>query len=263
LAAALLWGAGGGFVSAVAATETDDAVEPGPVVLTPHRVESKWKSLEELKPLAAKGDPAACFELGLRHLEGNGTPKNIPRALALLKEAAQGGVGNASFRLGKLYYDGTDVPVNFAQALDHYTVAARAGVSEAQHNLGVMLVSAKGVKRDYVEGLAWLILSTKSGAPVDGENRVRARLKNYPAQIRAAELRMQELAKDLPRAVVRAELVNPVVVNPEPAADGPVVKTPVITPMDKPVIAPPKIESSSMLSLPAPVRPETPVKKDQ
>jgi len=136
-------------------------------------------------------------------------------------------------------------------------------VSEAQHNLGVMLVSAKGVKRDYVEGLAWLILATKSGASVDGENRVRARLQKYPAQIRAAELRAQELSKDLPRAVVRAELVNPVVVNPEPTTEAPVVETPVITPMEKPVIAPPQIEASPMLSLPAPVRPETPVKKDK
>jgi len=232
-AAVFLVGAWG----ANAATGEDSA----PVLLPPQSGAPRWETLGQLQRFAAKNDPEACFELGFRYLEGDELPKNTTQAISLFEKAAQGGFANASFRLGKIYFDGSVVPVDYARALSCYTTAARAGIFEAQYNLGVMLVSAKGVKRDYIEGLAWLILATKSGAPVDLEKQVRARLLKYPDKILAAEERSRALEKDLAHATVLAELVG---IKETPIAGSmrkPINPVPAIAPPEKPVIAPPKM----------------------
>ena len=151
----------------------------------------------ELKKAADAHNPQACAQYGEVLLRGDGVTKDIAQAMTYLRQAAEGGEANASFRLGKIYDDGELAPQDYAKALDYYTMAARAGVSEAQYNLGVMYVSAHGVKRDYVEGLAWLIIAAKNGAPSDGENQVRERLKttNRQKQIAAAEQRAAEILK--------------------------------------------------------------------
>ena len=94
--------------------------------------------------------------------------------------------------------------MDLGRALDYFTLAARSGVAEAQHNLGAMLVSGRGVKRNYVEGLAWLIVAVKSGVGADTETQVRNRLAKRPNEIIAAESRADELVKDLAYATVQA-----------------------------------------------------------
>ncbi|MDI1249822.1 MAG: tetratricopeptide repeat protein [Lacunisphaera sp.] len=207
----------------------------------------KWKNAKELEAFAAQGDPRACFELGMRLLEGGDATKSDPaKALPLLEQAAQGGVADAWFRLGKIYHDANGVPRDYAKALEYYTAAARLGVPEAQHNIGAMLVSARGVKRDYVEGLAWLILANKSGAGSDAETKVRERLAKRPADIRAAEARAGELLANLASATVRtgipgaAALREPPKLPAPPATANPVVKPTISAPKFEP-IAPPKI----------------------
>src|SRR6185369_13200425 len=139
-------------------------------------------------------------------------------------QAGRGGINNAWFRLGKIYSDGLLGAPDYERTLDYYTRAARAGVPEAQHNLGAMLVSARGVKRDLVEGLAWLIVATKSGAVSEAEIQVRDRLAKRPADIKAAEARAQELLGNLPVATVRAVLKDAAV----PATIGEPSKVPPI-----------------------------------
>jgi hypothetical protein len=60
------------------------------------------------------------------------------------------------------------------------------------------------VQRNYVEGLAWLIVSVKSGADGSAEEQVRTRLAKKPTDIKSAETRAEEILKDLPHANVRA-----------------------------------------------------------
>ncbi len=198
----------------------------------------KWTSLEQLKQFAAKGEPAACFELAERSLEGDVVPRDVPAAAALFEQAAKGGVANGWFRLGKIYHDGLAGAPDYGRALDCFTTAAKAGGVEAQHNIGAMLVSARGVKRDYVEGLAWLIVAKKSGAPSDAETQVRVRIAKRPTDIAAAETRAKEISADLPHATVRAAFPNRPVPPPAPA-EKPAIAAPLIDPVTPPKVVVP------------------------
>ncbi len=190
--------------TAFAAKKKTEPADALPQLISTKGSGPKWTTLEQLKQFAAKGDPQACFELADRSAEGDGVPRDLKQAAVLFEQAAKGGVTNGWFRLGKIYHDGFDGAPDYGRALDHFTTAAKIGVVEAQHNIGAMLVSARGVKRDYIEGLAWLIVAKKSGAASDAETQVRARLAKRPADIAAAETRAVEIARDLPHAMVRA-----------------------------------------------------------
>lgn len=234
------------FATAFAAKKKPEPADAPPQLISPKGGGPKWTTVEQLKQFAAKGDPAACFELADRSLEGDGVPRDVLAAAALFAQAARGGIANGWFRLGKIYHDGLADAPDYGRALDHFTTAAKAGVVEAQHNIGAMLVSARGVKRDYVEGLAWLIVAKKSGAASDAETQVRARIAKRPADLAAAETRAAEITKDLPNATVRATLTG-TAGKPAPPAAPTVEKPSVARPKPEPM-ATPKIA----VPLPAP-----------
>lgn len=164
----------------------------------------KWKNVEQLQRIAAQGDPKACFELGDRLLNGDGLAADPVAARGWLEKAARGGVAEAMFRLGKLHYEGIGGPKDVELALDYYAQAARLGIPEAQHNIGATLVSGRGVKRDYVEGLAWLIVAEKNGAVSDAVTRTREHLSKRPGDVAAAEKRAAELIELLKNPDKRA-----------------------------------------------------------
>ncbi|MBL9216285.1 MAG: sel1 repeat family protein [Opitutaceae bacterium] len=235
------------FAAAVAAAPLGAAPKAAkgdapPVLISKEGAAPKWQNVAQLQQFAAKGDLQACFELAERCTEGDGVPKDLPRAAALFRQAAEGGMADGWFRLGKFHHDGLIGPVDYAQALEYFTTAARLGVAEAQHNLGAMLVSGRGVKRDYVEGLAWLIVSIRSGAVSEAETQVRTRLSKQPAEIKAAEARAAEIAGALAKADVKAVLLKPRrgSARPEPTQPIKPVSTP--APPPRPVITPPKVE---------------------
>jgi hypothetical protein len=157
----------------------------------------RWTSFADVKRDAGKGVPAACYELAACYESGRDVPKDSVKAIALYQQAATGGEANGWFRLGKIFSDGLGVEPDRPKALEYYRQGALAGVVEAQYNVGAMLVSARGVKRDWVEGLAWLIVATKHGAPPEGEKQVRAQLARRPADIAAAELRAEEISNQI------------------------------------------------------------------
>ncbi len=220
--------------------------DSAPVLVSTKGQAPKWNTLAQLQQVAAKDDPQACFELGVRTIEGEEVAQDTSRAIVLFEKAAAGGVANASFRLGRIYFDGVGVPVDYPRALEYYLVAAQAGVLEAEHNIGAMLVSARGVKRDFVEGLAWLIVATKSGDEAEAESRVRARLAKRPADIQAAEERAAELLKDLPHATVRVVFPGAAAIAPVIVAPPPPVSVSVVPQMEKPTIVIPKIEAPAV-----------------
>lgn len=226
-------------VPAFAAKKKTEPADAPPQLISTQGGGPKWKNVTELQVFADKGDPQACFELAERCLEGDGVPRDVAKAAALYEQAGKGGVVNGWFRLGKIHHDGLDGAPDYGWALEYFTKAAQAGVVEAQHNIGAMLVSARGVKRDYVEGLAWLILAKQSGAPSDAEAQVRVRLAKRPAEIAAAETRAAGLAGDLPHATVRATLTGKTT-RPPAAPAVPVAKPTVVAPRPEPA-TPPRI----------------------
>ncbi|MBL9217918.1 MAG: sel1 repeat family protein [Opitutaceae bacterium] len=237
------------FVPAFAAKPKAVPADAAPQLISTQGGGPKWKNVAELQSFAAKGDPQACFELGERSLEGDGVPKDAAKAIPLFETAAKGGIANAWFKLGKIYHDGLTGTPDYGWALEYFGNAARARVAEAQHNLGAMLVSARGVKRDYVEGLAWLIVAKKSGASADAEAQVRTRLAKRPTDIAAAEARAAEIAGDLPHATVRATLTGKTTRPPEaPPA-------PPAAPVTKPVVIAPTPEAIPPIKIVVPPPP--------
>lgn len=225
-----------GFVPLLAAKKAAEPADAPPQLISTHGGGPKWKNVPELIVFAAKGDPQACLELGDRTLEGDGVPRDVAKAATLYEQAAKAGAADGWFRLGKIYHDGLlDVP-DYGKALDYFTTAAKAGVVEAQHNIGAMLVSARGVKRDYIEGLAWLIVAKQAGAASDAETQVRARVSRRPADITTAEARAAEIVADLPNVVVHATLLNKPVAPVPPPAEKPGI---VLSKPDP--VAPPKV----------------------
>jgi len=206
-----------------------------------------WKNLAELQKAAAAGNPAACLQLGLCYETGNEVKPDYAQALTLYEQAAAGGVAEAIYRLGKLHQDGLGVEPDPYQARDLYEVAAWANVPLAQYNLGAMLVSARGGHRDYVEGLAWLILASRNHVAAAGERQVRDHLADQPQVIAAAEQRADELS----RAVAARKGAKP----PWPlAASTPDLSAPPasVVPVVKPVLPPAKIEPPK-IDLPPPL----------
>lgn len=228
--------------TAFAAKKKAEPADAAPQLISTKGGGPKWTTLEQLQQYAANGDPAACFELADRSAEGDGVPRDLKQATVLFEQAARGGVANGWFRLGKICHDGLDGAPDYGRALDHFTTAAQLGVVEAQHNIGAMLVSARGVKRDYIEGLAWLIVAKKSGAASDAETQVRSRLAKRPADITAAETRAAEITKNLPNATVRATLINK-----------PLTST--FLPAAKPVVLPPKLDQPAPPKVTVPISP--------
>jgi len=159
---------------------------------------NQWQSVEDMQKAADAGNPVACYELGEMHLAGQQVPLDVAKAVALLEKAADAGHANAAFRLGKLNADGEVVPKNLPQAFVRYQAAANGGVAEAQFNLGAMYSSGRGVKRDYVEGLAWLIVAAKNGADPEGEKQLRDHLTKAKrtTMIADAEKRAAALLKE-------------------------------------------------------------------
>ena len=196
------------------------------------------RPLPELQQAAAAGDAEACYQLGYRYERGDGVKQDYPAAQKWYDQAAAGGVAVAIYRLGKLAQDGLGTTADPVRAFDLYRAAAFAGVPLAQYNLGAMLVSARGVVRDYVEGLAWLILATRNRVEADGEQRVRARLAGQPATIAAAEKRADELGRQV-AARRGTKPPWPLPSHDTLVPDGPAVEKPRI---EAPKVEPPKFE---------------------
>lgn len=199
----------------------------------------QWNDLAQLQKAADTGNPRACLQLGMCYETGENVNQDYVQARMLYEKAAAGGAADAIYRLGKLHQDGLGVEPDPSQAHDLYREAALAGVPLAQYNLGAMLVSARGVERDYVEGLAWLILASRNHLETDGEQRVRAHLAGQSQIIAAAEKRAEELGKEVAaRHGIKSAWPLPASESSLPMPPSTMVK-PVVP---RPTLEPPKIE---------------------
>jgi TPR repeat protein len=215
---------------------------------------TKWADLAAVLKAAEAGEPEAVMELGLMHEFGREVPEDAVKARTLYVQAAAAGVVEADFRLGRLLSEGLGGPADLRAAFDRYLKAARAGHALAQYNVGAMLASARGVRRNYVEGLAWIILATRD-KEVDptGERKLRERLARRPQDIAAAEVRALALEQEMAKARDRKDTVDVRIeapARPELAVPKPVPAMP-LKPMIQPLAPPPP-----MLPPPGPVKSE-------
>ncbi len=108
-----------------------------------------------LRSAAAKGDPAAEYEIAQRFAEGRGVPQNLAEAADWFDLAAAQGSVPAQFRLGSFYEKGFGVKKDLEAARRLYSAAAEAGNAKAMHNLAVLYAEGIDGKPDYLNAAKW------------------------------------------------------------------------------------------------------------
>jgi len=108
-----------------------------------------------LATAATAGDPAAAYELAVRHIEGRGVPRSYEDAARWLAQASKDGLAPAQFRLGSLYEKGMGVKKDLKAARRLYAAAAEKGNAKAMHNLAVLHAEGIDGKPDYKTAIEW------------------------------------------------------------------------------------------------------------
>ncbi len=116
-------------------------------------------ALEELRPLAERGDDRAQYFLGSMYADGEGIPQDSVEAVKWYHLAAEQGDADAQFSLGGLYYYGAGIPQDSVEAVKWYHLAAEQGDAGAQIQLGNIYENGAGVPQDYVLGHMWFNLA--------------------------------------------------------------------------------------------------------
>ncbi len=149
-------------------------------------------ALEELRPLAERGDARAQYFLGSMYAEGEGVPEDYAEAAKWYHLAAERGDAEAQFSLGGLYFYGAGVPRGLAEAVKWYRRAAERGDAEAQIQLGTMCENSVGLPQDYVLAHMWFNLAA-THLPADltqdraALNRDFIETRMTPVQVAEAE----------------------------------------------------------------------------
>ncbi len=128
-----------------------------------HQKQDHIKAINELKPLAEIGDAKAQNLLGKMYYLGQGTPKNIPKGVALLREAAKKGIPEAQGAIGYMHLIGeSGALLDIKLAQDWMTKAANQGDVNSQYNLAVMY-GGKGIKEDPAKSSHWMRKAAEQG----------------------------------------------------------------------------------------------------
>jgi localization factor PodJL len=110
---------------------------------------------QALRNAAAKGQPAAQYEVGNRLVDGKSVPQNTEEGIRWLERAARAGIAPASFRLGGIYEKGLGVRKDVSLARRYYIAAAERGHAKAMHNLAVLYAEGIDGKPDYKTAAEW------------------------------------------------------------------------------------------------------------
>ena len=113
-------------------------------------------ALEQLTPLAEKGNAKAQYRLGKMFNLGQGLPPDKKEAAKWFHLAAQQGLAEAQGALGYLCLVGEGVSQNSDLALEWTRKAAEQGDATAQFNLGMMHSEKFGIQKNPAESLKWL-----------------------------------------------------------------------------------------------------------
>ena len=118
---------------------------------------------QQLIDAAAKGNPAAQFEMGIRLAEGRGVGVDNQAALQWFEKSAQQNLAPAQFRLAAMVERGLGADKNLKRAADIYAKAAAQGHVRAMHNLGVLHAEGLDGKPDYATAANWFRKAAEYG----------------------------------------------------------------------------------------------------
>ncbi|WP_051134374.1 SEL1-like repeat protein [Methylocystis sp. ATCC 49242] len=148
------------------AASLETPVDPTPTgAISPAPVNplSATDATNAIKALAAGGDAAAQYEMGVRYADGRGVGRDARTAAQWFEKAAAQGLAPAQYRLGSLYEKGVGVERDFASARKWYQSAADAGNARAMHNLAVLVAEGGDGKPDYTAAAQWFRKAAEFG----------------------------------------------------------------------------------------------------
>lgn len=159
---------------------------------------------------AAKGDPEAELQLGLRYAEGDGVIKNDRDAARWFERAARHGVAEAQYRYGLALLQGRGVVQDYRNAFRWIELPAKAGHAQAQFTLAELYRYGTGTALDKARAYLWYNLAAAQGVDAAAKARDSLTWQLKPEQLVA----MQEEAQ----RISQGEAAKPAVpVNPAPA----------------------------------------------
>jgi TPR repeat protein len=121
------------------------------------------KALRLLNRAHKHGDYRAAYALGTWYLHGKGdlVPRNLSKAISLLREAADADHADAAFDLAVCYEKGTGVRKSEKKAVLLYLKAALLGDKQSLYEVGRCYWYGFGVKRDRSIAGVWLDRAAK------------------------------------------------------------------------------------------------------
>ncbi len=114
---------------------------------------------------AARGLPAAMYQLARAYDRGRGVEKSVAEAAVWYKRAADLGHVPAMASLGTMYEFGEGVPADLVEALRLYKLAAEAGDAHGMTSVGYLYQTGKGVPKDGEEARKWYEKAAAAGNP--------------------------------------------------------------------------------------------------
>jgi len=121
--------------------------------------------LDALRKTAAHGDAEAMYDLAMVYRDGEGTPKDLKKALYWFRKSAARGKAEAMNELGCAYSKGAGVTVDYVAALGWFRRGAARGDIIAMLNIGVAYDLGQGVPADDAEAVRWYLKAAEGGDP--------------------------------------------------------------------------------------------------
>jgi TPR repeat protein len=112
----------------------------------------------------ADGSPHAAYALATWHLHGTHAPKDIKKAVRLLKIAANAKVAEANYDLAVAYETGEGLKKNLKKAFQHYLTSALYGDAQGMRETGRCYWHGLGVGRDRAIARQFITRSKELGA---------------------------------------------------------------------------------------------------
>lgn len=144
-------------------------------------------ALKEFRPLAAKGDARAQFELGYMYERGKGVPQDYKESLSWFRKSAEQGNVSAQFYLGQRYDIGNGVPQDYTEAASWYRKSAEQGGALAQIHLGLLYELGQGVPADMIQAYKWYSLAALTGNVIASQKKKVAEPKMTPKEVKEAQ----------------------------------------------------------------------------
>ncbi len=130
------------------------------------------KAVEWYEKAAAKNDSRAIFNLAVMYFYGNGIPQDVEKGMSLFEKAFQLHSWSAAEALGRIYLYGDNIPKDLPKSVEYLKIAAKVGRPNSLYLLSLMNLRGIGMEQNEEEGILLLIEAARNGS-VEARNDIK------------------------------------------------------------------------------------------